>query len=65
MPPNRTVNLSAHFFVWATTKQAAFLRGKFCYANWDVEQLQARAKEIQETSILTPNILGWPFQAEA
>ncbi|MCJ1473399.1 hypothetical protein MMC13_002050 [Lambiella insularis] len=58
------VNLPAHFFVWATTKDAAFLRGKFCYANWDVEQLKARAKEIQETPILTPNILGWPFEAK-
>ena len=55
-------DLPAHLFVWATSKEGAFLRGKFCYANWDVEKLKARAKEIQETPVLTPNILGWPFQ---
>ncbi|KAI9714544.1 MAG: hypothetical protein M1820_000506 [Bogoriella megaspora] len=59
------VDLPAGFFVWATTKEAAFLRGKFCYANWDVEQLKARAKEIQETPILTPNILGWPYEVKS
>ena len=58
------MDLPAHFFVWATSPEAAFLRGKWVYANWDVEELKARAKEIQETGILTANILGWPFEAK-
>ena len=58
------VNLPAQFFVWATSPEGAFLRGKWVYANWDVEELKARAKEIQETGILTANILGWPFEAK-
>ncbi|MCJ1369243.1 hypothetical protein MMC20_000453 [Loxospora ochrophaea] len=56
------VRLPAHFIVWLTSPEGKFLRGKFVWANWDVDELKARAKEIEETTILTSNILGWPFQ---
>ncbi|MCJ1322344.1 hypothetical protein MMC15_007692 [Xylographa vitiligo] len=55
------VNLPAHFNVWVTSPEAKFLRGKFVWANWSVPELMTRAKEIEETPILTSNILGWPF----
>lgn len=60
----RVVQLPAQFFVWATSPEGAFLRGKWVWANWDVEELKARAQEIQTTPILTANILGWPFEAK-
>lgn len=53
--------LPAHFAVWLVSPEAAFLRGKFVWTQWDVEQLKARAKEIEDSSILTSNILGWPW----
>jgi len=55
------VNLPAHFFVWASSPDATFLNGKMVWANWDVEQLKARAEEIQKSSVLTANVLGWPY----
>ncbi len=58
------MQLPAHFFVWGTSPEGAFLRGKWVYANWDVEQLKTRAHEIQTMPILTANILGWPFEAK-
>lgn len=33
------VYLLASFAVWASTKQAAFLHGRFVWANWDVQKL--------------------------
>ncbi|MCJ1419677.1 hypothetical protein MMC32_006033 [Xylographa parallela] len=58
------VNLPAHFNVWVTSPEAKFLRGKFVWANWSVPELMTRAKEIEETPVLTSNILGWPFQPQ-
>ncbi|KAL4986838.1 hypothetical protein BDW68DRAFT_197814 [Aspergillus falconensis] len=55
------VNLPADFMVWLTSKHASFLDGRFVYANWDVDELQARAEEIKSGILLTPGIYGWPF----
>ncbi|MCJ1250012.1 hypothetical protein MMC30_007238 [Trapelia coarctata] len=60
--PEDDVRLPADFMVWVTSPEAQFLRGKFVYANWDVDQLKARAKEIEATPMLTSNVLGWPFE---
>ena len=54
--------LPAHFAVWLVSPEAAFLRGKFVSTNWDVDELKARAKEVDSSLLLTSNILGWPFQ---
>ena len=35
----RSGELAAAFAVWATTKEAAFLHGRFVWASWDVEEL--------------------------
>lgn len=50
--------------LWMTSPEAHFLRGKFVWVNWDVEQLKGRAKEIQESQMLTSNVLGWPYRPE-
>jgi len=31
------------------------------WVNWDVDELKARAKEIEEGSLLTLSLDGWPF----
>jgi len=54
------VSLPADFLVWAASPEAAFLRGKFVWCNWDVEELMARAKEIEEGNALTLGLNGWP-----
>lgn len=54
--------LSAHFGVWVTSPEAAFLRGKFVWINWDVDELKEHAKMIQESELFTTTIAGWPYQ---
>lgn len=43
-------DLPGNFAVWATSPEAAFLHGRFVWANWDVEELKngVVAKQIQE-----------------
>lgn len=53
--------LGGNFMVWAASPDAAFLKGRWVWSNWDVEQLKQRAEEIQSSGLLTSNILGWPF----
>lgn len=55
------VSLSAHFLLWLVSKEARFLKGKYVCANWDVEELKVKAKEIETTRILEANIHGWPY----
>jgi len=57
------VKLPAHFLLWMTSPEAKFLNGRFVWCNWDVDQLKAKAKELETSpQMLTSNILGWPFQ---
>jgi len=49
--------------VWLASPEAAFLRGKFVWTNWDVDELKAKEKEIRGTEMLTSNIVGWPFSS--
>ncbi|KAI1624597.1 hypothetical protein EDD37DRAFT_562948 [Exophiala viscosa] len=55
---NPKVHLPAHFLVWIASDEAAFLRNKFVWANWDVEELKARAEEIQTSSLLRVALNG-------
>jgi hypothetical protein len=58
--------LPAHFTVWVSSPEAAFTRGKFVYCNWDVEELKAGAKRIQETpSLFTTGLNGAEFTPES
>jgi hypothetical protein len=57
-----TPELPAHFMLWLTTAQADFLRTRFLWANWDVEELIARRQEIEANPLLFKiTIGGWPF----
>jgi hypothetical protein len=40
------------------TPEASFLKNKFVWANWDVEELLARKDEVVETSALTWKLEG-------
>jgi len=59
--PMDSVALAANFTLWLTSPEAAFLNGRFAWSNWDVNELKARADEIQNSPMLTMNIVGWPF----
>jgi hypothetical protein len=55
------VELSADFLVWLSQPKTAFLGGKMLFANWDVEELCAKAEEIKDSDKLTIMYGGWPF----
>ena len=42
------VELPAHFIVWVTTQPAEFLRGRFLWANWDVEELMGMRERFEK-----------------
>lgn len=47
--------------VWLAGAEAAFLKGKYVWANWDVSEMAARAEEIAGSDMLTMKLGGWPF----
>lgn len=55
------VQLPAHFTVWLASPEAAFLNGRSVWANWDVDELKAKAEAIQQSQLFTAGINGWPF----
>ncbi|KAI5360706.1 Putative short-chain dehydrogenase/reductase SDR, NAD(P)-binding domain superfamily [Septoria linicola] len=55
------VSLPAHFNVWLASPEANFLKGRFSYANWDVDELKARAEAIAGGLDFEIQMVGWPF----
>ncbi|KAF9027452.1 NAD(P)-binding protein [Hymenopellis radicata] len=55
------VSLPASFNVWLASPEARFLKGKFLWCNWDVDELKAQAKEIEAGTKLNIGLVGWPF----
>jgi hypothetical protein len=47
--------------VWLASTEARFLKDKFVWVNWDVDELKAKAKEIQESRVLTVHLSGVPM----
>jgi NAD(P)-dependent dehydrogenase (short-subunit alcohol dehydrogenase family) len=56
-------NLPASFMVWLASPEARFLKGKYLWANWDVDELIERKEEIERTAFLSLGLQGWPFIA--
>ena len=46
--------------VWAASPEAEFLKGKFIWSNWDVEELIAKKEELLSSHDLTLGLLGYP-----
>lgn len=59
--PLDALELPGDFMVWLTSKEASFLNGRYVWANWDVDELKAKAEEIQAGLLLTSGVYGWPF----
>lgn len=55
------MSLPASFILWLASSEAKFLKGKFLWANWDVDELKARADEIAKSTELNIVLGGWPF----
>lgn len=55
------VSLPASFNVWLASSEASFLKGKYLWTNWDVDELKAQAKEIEASGRFSIGLGGWPF----
>jgi hypothetical protein len=50
--------------VWLASSEARFLRGKYLYVNWDVDELKQRGGELEQGAELSLGLVGWPFDTE-
>ncbi len=44
-----------------SSSEAAFLKGRSVWANWDVDELKSQAQAIQSGQQMTSGIYGWPY----
>ncbi|OAL50017.1 NAD(P)-binding protein [Pyrenochaeta sp. DS3sAY3a] len=61
VPGQDDVALPGHFNVWLASPEAEFLKGKFVWVNWDVDELKAHAEEIKESMLLRIGLNGVPM----
>ncbi|KAJ9663365.1 hypothetical protein H2198_000882 [Neophaeococcomyces mojaviensis] len=55
------INLPGHFQVWLASPEAEFLKGKFVWANWDVDELISGAEQIRDPLALQVLLNGVPM----
>lgn len=55
-------SLPADFAVWLASPEAAFTKGRYLWANWDIEELKDRAGEIEGSGLLRMGLGGVPFR---
>jgi NAD(P)-dependent dehydrogenase (short-subunit alcohol dehydrogenase family) len=56
---NVSADLAGNFTVWAASPEAKFLKGKFVWVKWDVDELKANAKVIEDTDLFTLGLTGF------
>ena len=54
------MSLPADFIVWAASPEADFLKGKFVFANWDVEELKVKKDQLIKENLLEIWLVGNP-----
>ena len=52
------LQLPGQFAVWLASKEAEFLKGRFVWANWDVDELMSRREEIVTKDLLKIGVVG-------
>lgn len=52
------VELPAAWCVWASTKQASFLHGRFLWSSWGVDELQGMKDRFEDPSFLKLGVNG-------
>lgn len=59
-----TVSLPACFNVWLASEEADFVKNKFLYTSWDVDEMKSRADEIASSRKFNIDLVGWPFEGK-
>ncbi|KAM0451853.1 hypothetical protein ACHAO4_005810 [Trichoderma viride] len=60
-----TLDLSGDFGVWAVSDEAAFLKGRMAWVNWDITELKEKKDEIINDNLFIVSLSGWPFNDNA
>ena len=55
-------SLPGDFVTWVVSPEADFLNGRYVWANWNVEELQAMKDKILEENMLVMGLRGWPAE---
>ncbi|KEF52702.1 uncharacterized protein A1O9_11119 [Exophiala aquamarina CBS 119918] len=53
-----------HLQLVLASPEARFLKGRFLWTNWDVDELKVQAKEIETSGKFSTGLVGWSFQSE-
>jgi NAD(P)-dependent dehydrogenase (short-subunit alcohol dehydrogenase family) len=53
-----TAELPGSYCVWLSTPDADFLKGRFMYVNWDINELKANKEKILSENLLTLTVKG-------
>ena len=53
--------LPGNFVVWLASEEAKFLKNRYVWANWDVDELKARKEELEGSPQFRVDLVGWPF----
>ncbi|KAK4156570.1 hypothetical protein C8A00DRAFT_40963 [Chaetomidium leptoderma] len=55
------VSLPGSFILWLASPEARFLKGRFLFSNWDIDELKARRNEFESGEQFKVGLGGWPF----
>ncbi|EJD54057.1 NAD(P)-binding protein [Auricularia subglabra TFB-10046 SS5] len=58
-PPLDDIDLPGNFIVWLASSEGEWLKGRFLWVNWDVEELKAKKEDILSGNKLVTGLLGW------
>ncbi|ETI19902.1 hypothetical protein G647_08917 [Cladophialophora carrionii CBS 160.54] len=56
-----SADLAGQFVLWAVSPEAKFLRNKYLWANWDVDELKRRREELGQPHQLNIRMNGLPL----
>jgi NAD(P)-dependent dehydrogenase (short-subunit alcohol dehydrogenase family) len=56
--PLDTIQLAATFIVWAASPEAAYLKGRFLWANWDITEIKEKFTSSKDPKELTVGLFG-------
>lgn len=54
-------DLAANFMLWLTSPEAEFMKGRFAWVNWDIDELKAKKDEILEKDLLKYTLGGFGY----
>ncbi|KAI3391435.1 hypothetical protein diail_7359 [Diaporthe ilicicola] len=58
-------NLAGNFLTWLVSAEGEFLKGKYLWVNWDVDELKARKEELSAPNKLVTGLVGWTLFRDA